>query len=249
MKIGIIGTGNIGATLAKKLSAKGHEVKIANSRGPESIDPDLLQSGAQAVTPSEAFMGTEVVILSIPMSAIPEFRELARALDDSVVVIDTSNYYPLRDGKDMLPEGEREAEWVQKQLGRPIVKAFNAIGAPALASDGRPRWATGLIAIPYTGDRVEDKEIAASIIRDTGFDAYDAGNLSESWRIQPGNPAYCTDLTAGELPEALANANAERAPKLRDIFVQAAFERMGNAARTNPPADWGVQLSRVLYSQ
>ncbi|MEX3610892.1 NAD(P)-binding domain-containing protein [Rothia sp. LK2588] len=248
MNIGIVGTGHIGATLVKKLSAAGHSVKVANSRGPETIEADLLQDGAQPVTATEVFEDVDVVILSIPMKVLPEYRELAMGLNDSVVLIDTSNHYPMRDGKLLEDSKDIEAEWVQESLGRPIVKAFNAIGAPALAGDGRPDWATGLIAIPITGDREEDKATTISLINDIGFDAYDAGAITESWRIQPGNPAYCTDLTLDELPQALANANAERAPKLRDIFVEAAYERMTDAAETNPPADWGVQLSRILYA-
>src|SRR6187431_2555519 len=76
LKVGILGTGNIGKTLVTTLSRAGHDVKVANSRGPETIDPDLLTSGASAVTTEEALANAEVVILSIPLNRIPEVAPL-----------------------------------------------------------------------------------------------------------------------------------------------------------------------------
>src|SRR3954464_3217965 len=98
MKIGILGAGHIGKTLARKLAAAGHEVKVANSRGPETIEPDALASGARAVSNTEAVDNVDVVILSIPLNRLPEIAPLIAKVPAETVVIDTSNYYPQRDG-------------------------------------------------------------------------------------------------------------------------------------------------------
>ena len=124
MKIGIIGIGHIGKSLVTKLSAAGHVVKVANSRGPETIGADILSSGARAVTAQDAVADVDVVILSIPPTGIRKITPLIRAIPDKTVVIDTSNYYPMRDGAiDAIEAGQVESLWVSEQLGRPIVKA------------------------------------------------------------------------------------------------------------------------------
>ena len=98
MKIGIIGAGNIGATLARKLAASGHEVKLANSKGPATIRDLARDVGATAVSKEEAVQDVEVVVLSIPFARYPELANLFSDVPTGVVVIDTSNYYPIRDG-------------------------------------------------------------------------------------------------------------------------------------------------------
>ena len=90
MKIGIFGAGHIGKTLARKLSAAGHDVKVANSRGPETIEADVLASGARAVSAAEAVKDVDVVILSIPLNRIPSVAPLVANLPAKTVVIDTS---------------------------------------------------------------------------------------------------------------------------------------------------------------
>ena len=244
MKIGIIGTGHIGATLVRTLSAAGHDVSVANSRGPETIADELLRDGARAATTEQAVQGAEVVILSIPLQAIPGMVPLVADLPDDVTVIDTSNYYPMRDGDDFLPEGVVESQWVSEQLGRPVVKAWNAIGSDSLARKGKPAGTPGRIALPVAADRDEDRRRAHLLVDQTGLDAYDAGPIAASWRQQPGNPAYGTDLTLDELPDALARADAQRAPRRRDLVVAVFAERLGSG--TNPDAEWGVAVSRLL---
>lgn len=244
MKIGIIGTGHIGATLVRKLSAAGHVVSVANSRGPETISEELLRDGARAVTAEQAVQDIEVLILSIPLQAIPSIAQLLADLPDDVTVIDTSNYYPGRDGDEFLPEGAVESQWVSEQLGRPVVKAWNAIGSDSLATKGKPAGTPGRIALPVAADRDEDRRRAHLLVDQTGLDPYDAGPIAESWRQQPGNPAYGTDLTLDELPDALARADAQRALRRRDLVVAVFAERLG--AGTNPDAEWGVAVSRLL---
>lgn len=246
MKIGILGTGHIGKTLVKELAAAGHDVKVANSRGPETIEAGLLASGARAVTAADALVDVDAVILSIPLGRIPALAPQIAALPEEVVVIDTSNYYPFRDDKiEAIEAGQVESLWVVEQLGRPIAKAWNAVGSASLAKKGQPAGTPGRIAIPVAGDRGRDREVAMTLVSDAGLDAFDAGMLAESWRQQPGAPVYCTDLTLQEIAPALAAAERHRLPARRDLGVAVMQERLGDGT-TNPDEDWGVRLVRVI---
>jgi predicted dinucleotide-binding enzyme len=245
MKIAILGTGHIGKTLVRRLSAAGHDVKVANSRGPETIEAELLSSGARAVTAQEALTDVDAVILSIPLNRIPDVAPLVAKLPDETVVIDTSNYYPFRDDRiEPIEAGQVESVWVAERLGRPIAKAWNAIGSASLAHKAQSAGMPGRIAIPVAADRDRDREVAMALVEDTGLDAFDAGTLADSWRQQPGAPAYCTDLTREEMGAALAAADRARLPKRRDLGVAVMQERLG--AGTNPDEDWGVRLVRVI---
>lgn len=246
MKIGIIGTGHIGKTLVLKLSAAGHDVTVANSRGPASIEASLLVNGARAVEAAEAVAGAEVVILSIPLNRIPQIAPLIKDVPADAVVIDTSNYYPFRDGQiEKIEAGQVESLWVAEQLGRPVVKAWNAIGSASLAKKGKAAGTPDRIAIPVAADREHDRQVAMALVDYTGFDAFDAGSLADSWRQQPGAPAYCTDLTREEMGAALAAADKQRLPKRRDLGVAVMQERLGDGT-TNPDEDWGVRLVRAI---
>src|SRR5215207_4547820 len=225
MKIGILGAGHIGKTLVRKLSAAGHDVKVANSRGPDTIEPDVLASGGRAVMAAEAVADVDVVILSIPLNRLPEIAPLIANVPAETVVIDTSNYYPFRDGRiDAIEAGQVESLWVAEQLGRPIVKAWNAIGSDSFAKKGKPAGSPDRIAIPVAADSERDRKVGMALVEDTGLDAFDAGTLAESWRQQPGTPCYCTDITR----EEMAAADAARSPKRRDLSVAAVVERMGD---------------------
>lgn len=244
MQIGIIGTGNIGASLVRKLSAAGHDVKVANSRGPETVPAQLLTGGARAVTAEEVVEEVEAVILSVPLGAIPALAPLLSSLPPDVTIIDTSNYYPQRDGEGFLAHGTVESLWVAEQLGRPVAKAWNAIGSASLATKGAHAGTPGRIALPVAADRNLDKQRAMSLIEETGFDAFDAGNLAGSWRQQPGTAAYGTDLTREQLPLALDRADADRAPIRRDLVVSVFADWLG--AGTNPDAEWSLAVARVI---
>ena len=142
MKIGIIGAGNIGGTLARRLAALGHQVSVANSRGPESLAAFGRETGARPVTVEEAARAGDVVIISIPLKNIARLpRNLFQGVPDSVVVVDTGNYYPRqRDGRiDPIERGTTETRWVADRLGRSVVKAFNNIYARHLQERGKPR--------------------------------------------------------------------------------------------------------------
>jgi 8-hydroxy-5-deazaflavin:NADPH oxidoreductase len=218
MKIGIIGAGNIGGTLARRLAALGHQVSIANSRGPESLAGLAREIGARAVTVGEAARAGEVVIVSIPLKSISRLpSDLFAGVPESVVVVDTGNYYPRqRDGRiDPIERGATETRWVADRLGRPVVKAFNNIYARHLLELGKPKGAPGRIALPVAGDDPRAKEIVIRLLDELGFDGVDGGGLDDSWRQQPGTPVYGTDLDAAGARQGLAEASPERQPEFR----------------------------------
>lgn len=247
MKIGILGTGHIGTTLVIKLSAAGHEVKVANSRGPETIDVSILKNGALAVTAAEAVIDVDVVIMSTPLGAIPRIAPLFADVPADTVIIDTSNYYPKRDGEiAAIENGQAEGKWVAEQIGRPIAKAWNAITSASFAEKGAPAGAAGRIAIPVAADGDRERDVAMMLVDETGLDAVYSGNLAESWRQQPGSPCYCTDLTRGEMATALASAERARLPRRRELAIEAIMERVGDST-TNPDADYAVRLTRALF--
>lgn len=246
MKIGIIGVGHIGKTLSQRLAGAGHDVKVANSRGPETIEADALRTGARAVTASDAVKDVDVVILSVPLNRVPGIAPILDGASLDTVVIDTSNYYPTRDAKiGAIEDGQIESLWVAEQLGRPVVKAWNAIGSGSFANKGTLPGTPGRIAIPVAADDDTSRALGLALVEETGFDGFDAGGLDQSWRQQPGTPAYCTDLTSTEMPAALATADAARSPKRRDIGMAAVAERFG-AGGTNPDEEYGVRLNRAL---
>jgi 8-hydroxy-5-deazaflavin:NADPH oxidoreductase len=220
MKISIIGTGNIGGTLARHLARLGHDVSIANSRGPKTLAHLAAEIGATAVTVPEAARAGDVVIVSIPEKNIMSLpRRLFAGTSDRVVVVDTGNYYPRqRDGRiDAIESGTPESEWVAQQLGWPVVKAFNNIYAEHLRYLGKPADSPGRIALPIAGDDARAKAVVLQLIDEIGFDGVDAGKLDESWRQQPGTPVYCADFDAAAVRRALSQASPERSPEWRAI--------------------------------
>ncbi|MCF0051501.1 NAD(P)-binding domain-containing protein [Dyadobacter sp. LJ53] len=247
MKIGIVGVGHIGKTLAMKLAKAGHDVFVAGSSGPEKIHADVLATGAQAVTAQQAVQDKDVIILSIPLNRIPEIAPLFASVSEDTTVIDTSNYYPARDLKiDSIEAGQVESLWVVQQLGHSIAKAWNAIGSHSLVVNGKPAGSPDRIAIPIAADRDADRELTMKLVDDTGFDAFNTGSLANSWRQQPGAPAYCTDLTLTEIQAVIDTAEKDRLPKRRDLVVAAIMERMSSST-ANPNAGFGLRLSRALY--
>ncbi|HWR53579.1 MAG TPA: NAD(P)-binding domain-containing protein [Bryobacteraceae bacterium] len=216
MKIGIIGAGQIGGTLTRRLTALGHQVFVANSRGPQTLADLAKETGATAVTVPEAARAGEIVVVTIPEANVPKLpKGLFSGVPDNVVVVDTGNYYPRqRDGRiDEIEAGMTESQWVARQLGRPVVKAFNNIYARHLMERGRPAGSPGRIALPVAGDDYAPKSVVLRLIDELGFDGVDAGTLDESWRQQPGTPVYTADLDAEGVRRALAEARRERTPE------------------------------------
>jgi 8-hydroxy-5-deazaflavin:NADPH oxidoreductase len=213
MRIGIIGAGQIGGTLARRLAALGHEVSVANSRGPASLAALAKETGARPVTVEQAARSGEVVIVTIPMKNIPRLPAgLFEGVPKDVVVIDTGNYYPQqRDGRiDPIERGTTESRWVSEQLGRPVVKAFNNIYAQHLLERGKPKGTADRIALPVAGDDKRAKDVVIRLLDELGYDGVDAGSLDDSWRQQPATPVYGTDLDVEGVRKALAAAKRER---------------------------------------
>jgi predicted dinucleotide-binding enzyme len=216
MKIGIIGAGNIGGALTRRLCVLGHEVSVANSRGPETLRDLASATGASAVTVSDAARDKDVVVVTIPEKNVPDLpSDLFADARDDLVVVDTGNYYPQRrDGRiEAIEDGMAESRWVEQQLGRPVVKAFNNIYAQHLLEKGQPKGAPGRIALPVSGDDPAAKSVLLGLVDELGFDPVDAGGLDESWRQQPATPVYATDLDADGVRNALASATPDRKPE------------------------------------
>ena len=245
MKIGIIGAGAIGATLAGKYAAAGHRVKLANSRGPASLADVVNGTSIEAVSLDRVVEDIDALIVSIPLNRVPDLPAgLFEKLDPAVPVVDTCNYYPtFRDGViDELEAGKPESIWVSEKIGRPVVKAFNSIFAQSLAVSGRPTGTPSRIALPISGDDARAKAIVATLVDDAGYDAVDAGPLAASWRQEPGTPVYSTDDDRDGVRRRLEQADKAVAPERRDRCTQAIIDLGAHATVEDM-----VQLARATY--
>ena len=224
MNIGIIGAGMIGETLARRLAKLGHQISIANSRGPQTLRDLASEVGATAVTALEAARSGEIVVITIPERSVADLpRDLFTGVPADVVVIDTGNYYPSRDGRmPAIEQGQPESAWVAAQIGRPVIKAFNNIYFKSLLENGRPKAAPDRVALPVAGDPAEARAKVMRLVDELGFDPVDAGGLEDSWRQQPGTPCYTNDLNAMQLKAALAAAERSRVPEYRKAADDAA---------------------------
>jgi predicted dinucleotide-binding enzyme len=249
MRIGILGAGSIGSTVARRLSEAGHDVKVANSREPETIDSSVCEFGARRVEASAVVADVDVLVTSIPFNKMAGIVPLIAALSPEAVIIDTSNYYPHRDGNvPAIDAGQVESGWVSEILGRPVVKAWNAITSQSFATKATPPGTKGQIAIPVAGDDTDGRDIAMRLVEESGFDAFDAGSLADSWRQQPASPVYCTDLTREEMPAALAAANKTRTPKIRDLSMALLIEKTQRYTEVGDRfGDWLVEFNRLIY--
>ncbi|HET9691550.1 MAG TPA: NAD(P)-binding domain-containing protein [Acidimicrobiales bacterium] len=218
MRIGIVGAGNIGGNLTRRLASLGHEVRVANSRGPETLADLAAETGATAVPAAEAADGADLVIVTVPFKAVPSLPAgLLERRAPGAPVVDTNNYYPReRDGRiDAVEGGTPESVWVSEQLGVPVVKAFNGIYAAYLLSRAKPAGEPGRMALPVAGDDPAAKQVVLDLIEALGFSAVDAGSLAESWRQQPGTPVYGFEGDADEVRAKLAEASPERPAAFR----------------------------------
>jgi len=222
MRIGVIGTGNIGRVLIERMRSVGHAVTMTNASGAESIRDFAIKTGAPAVAIEEIGLDVDILFLVIPERNIPHLpKAIFQNIKPSTVIVDVGNYYPVRDGQIAeIDKGLTESEWVSKQIGHPVVKAFNSISSASLISAARTAGASDRVALPISGEVKRSKEVVANLIDQLGFDSFDAGSLSESWRQQPGSPVYCTNLALGELRAWLTKVNRKTLPENREKGLQ-----------------------------
>jgi predicted dinucleotide-binding enzyme len=218
MDIGIIGAGQIGGTLTRRLSKLGHDVRVANSREPETLAELAAETGATAVWAADAPLDAELVIVSIPQKNVPDLAHgIVATRRAGAPVLETNNYYPReRDGLiEAIEAGTPESVWVSDLLGAPVFKVFNGIFWKHLLENGKPAGTNGRIALPVAGDDAENKRVVFELVDSLGFDPVDGGALVESWRQQPGTPVYGADLDAAGVARALAEASPERPAAFR----------------------------------
>jgi predicted dinucleotide-binding enzyme len=218
MNIGIIGAGNIGGTLARRLSQLNHNVTIANSREPETLKELATEINVKTGTVYDVARNNDIVVITIPQKNILNLpKDLFDGVKDDMIVIDTCNYYPLlRDGViDELEQDLTNSEWVQTKIQRPVVKAFNSIAFTSLANASRPKGDNNRIALPVSGDREKDKEVVSDLLNQLGFDSFDVGELKNSWKYEPGTPTYCMDFNLETLKRKLNELGMVRTPEIR----------------------------------
>ncbi|MEU3829493.1 NAD(P)-binding domain-containing protein [Streptomyces sp. SID161] len=219
MKIGIIGAGNIGGNLTRRLTALGHDVRVANSRGPETLRELAEETGATPVRAEEAAEGAQVVVVTVPLKAVPDLPAgLLDGAAEGAAVIDTGNYYPReRDGRiaAIEDEGRTESAWTEQHLGHPVIKAFNGTYAQDILDRHRPAGAPDRLALPVAGDDEAAKRTVRELIDELGFDTVDAGTIADSWRQQPGTPVYGLREGEAAVRKALREATPERPADFR----------------------------------
>jgi len=243
MKIGIIGAGEMGGTLIRQYSKAGHNVKMANSSGPEKLKRLGLETGASAVTLEDVTTDVDVIVITIPLIGILKLpQHLFKNTSANTTIIDTCNYYPIRDGIiEDIEDGMPESVWVSNQLQRAVIKAYNSILYRSLVNSGLPKGAASRVALPISGDDKASKDLVSILVDDSGFDSFDYGSLHDSWRQQPGSPVYCTDLSLPQLKRSIEKARKELLSQRRELGLKFIL--------THDPELWMdvVKHNRIIY--
>jgi predicted dinucleotide-binding enzyme len=224
--IGFIGSGHIGGTVARLAVDAGHDVVLSNSRGPETLQDLVADLGphARAATAQEAAAAGDLVVLTIPLKAVPD---VDAAPLQGKVVIDTCNYYPQRDGQiAALDDGSTTSSaWVQAALpGARVVKGFNNIYFGHLGDLARPHGAADRAVLAVAGDDAGAKDEVAAFLDSIGYDTVDAGSPADSWRFEPDTPAYGAPYNgddSGTWPPAPGTGRAPTADELRTALAAA----------------------------
>ncbi|MCW2994394.1 MAG: oxidoreductase coenzyme F420-dependent [Conexibacter sp.] len=192
--VGIIGSGDIGGTIARLAVEAGHQVVLSNSRGPETLADTVAELGPQAsaATSEEAAAAGDLVVVSVPVKAFPSLPAAALA---GKTVIDTCNYGPERDGH--IPELDdnslTSSALLQRYgLGAEVVKVFNNIYFKHLLNLARPAGAADRSYLPIAGDSATAKSAVIEFLDSIGYSAVDAGTLADSWRQATGTPVWGT---------------------------------------------------------
>ena len=243
MKIGIIGAGEIGGTLIRQYTKAGHSVKMVNSSGIEKLRSLATETGALPVTFADVVTDVHVIVISIPLVRMAELpKNLFKNIPAETTVVDTGNYYPMRDGIiEDIENGMPESVWVSNQIQHPVIKAYNNIFYRSLLYSGRTKADASRFALPVAGDDKQSKDIVSVLIDDSGFDALDYGSLQDSWKQQPGSPVYCTDLTLPQLKKSLAKARKELLPERRELGLKYILSHDREQWREN------VEYNREIY--
>ena len=197
MKIGIIGSGNIGGTLARLWARAGHQVMVSNSRGPESLRDFVAEIGGEAGTVDEAARFGDVVLLATPWRS-PEALPSPDAVAGKIV-IDAMNPYTASGGIHDLGDSSSSEETARRLPGARVVKAFNTIWVRHLEANGRPDAPLDeRHAVFVAGDDAEAKAVVFRLIEDIGFGPVDTGSLRDGKRQEPNTNLYNQVITAGE---------------------------------------------------
>ena len=233
----------MGGTLIRQYSSAGHHVKMANASGAEKLKSLALETGASAVALADVVKDVDVIVISIPLIGILKFpQHLFKSISPNTAIIDTCNYYPIRDGTvKEIEDGMTESIWVSHKLQRPVIKAYNNILYRSLANSGLPKGSASRLALPIAGDDKQSKEVVSILIEDSGFDSFDYGSIQDSWRQQPGSPVYCTDLTLSQLKRSIVKARKELLPERRELGLKFILK--------HDPALWmdNVKHNRKIY--
>jgi len=206
--IGFIGSGHIGSQLARLFIANGDSVVMSNSRGPETLADLIAELGprASAATVQDAAEQGDIVVVTVPLAAIETIPAAPLA---GKLVIDTNNYYFERDGH--IAELDDATTTVSEILAAhlpesTIVKVFNNIHSGELTTTGTPTGTAGRRALPLASDDADATAAVSTILDQFGFDAVDAGPLSEGWRYERDTPPYGVPLDATALGQSLASS-------------------------------------------
>jgi 8-hydroxy-5-deazaflavin:NADPH oxidoreductase len=206
--IGIIGSGHVGSNLARAAIAHGYDVVLTNSQGPDTLTGLIQDLGpnAQAATPEEAAAAADFAIVAIPITTV---GQVPVGPLTGKVVIATINYFPQRDGH--FPDIDNGITTVPGLLqahlpGSRVVRAFSMIDAADMSGDGHPKGDPKRRALALAGDDPAAKDLVTRLYNEFGFDALDLGGLAESWRVDPGQPAFVTRQNLAELKANVAKA-------------------------------------------
>jgi 8-hydroxy-5-deazaflavin:NADPH oxidoreductase len=192
--VGIIGSGQIGSTVARLAVEAGHQVVLSNSRGPETLADTVAELGprASAATSEEAAAAGDIVVVTVPVKSFPNLPAAALA---GKTIIDTCNYGPERDGH--IPELDGTSLTSSELLlmylpDATVVKAFNNIFFKHLLSLARPAGAADRSYLPVAGDSASAKAAVTEFIDSIGYSVVDAGPLADSWRQGVDTPVWGT---------------------------------------------------------
>jgi 8-hydroxy-5-deazaflavin:NADPH oxidoreductase len=206
--IGFIGSGNIGGQVARAAVARGYDVVLSNSRGPETLSDLVAELGdkARAATPAEAAAAGDFVVVTVPLKA---YKDVPVEPLAGKIVIDTNNYYFERDGHIEALDSKQTTSSALLQAHLPesrVVKGFNHIGSADITTDGTPAGTENRRALATASDFDDAVALVTDLYDEFGFDTVNIGQLADSWRVERDQPAYGVRQNKQELVDNLAKA-------------------------------------------